>query len=84
MVNGQDMSVQLIGHTKPYNNFIFQIDGASDTSVIGPLTNFGLLFPVMCLCVCYCVCVCVCVCVCLVSLIGDVLSVIKAYLYTPM
>ena len=29
MVNGQGMPVQLICHTKPYNNRNFQIDGAS-------------------------------------------------------
>ena len=29
MVNGQGLVIQLICHTKPYNNHNFQIDGAS-------------------------------------------------------
>ena len=55
MVNRQGMPVQLIRHTKPYNNRNLQTDGAlrylvyeSDNN-IGPLTNwFALSSGVFC------------------------------------
>ena len=65
---------RLICHTKPYNNRNFQIDGASRYFgvwlTIGPLTNFGLLFPVVCI-------------VFVSSFIGAVLSMIKTYKKGP-
>ena len=52
MMNGQGLPVQLICHTKPYNNRNFQSNGASQYFRMslknGPLNNFGLVFPVAC------------------------------------
>ena len=64
MVNGQGLPVQLICHTKPWWRFAILW---CMTLTIGPLTNFGLLFPVV-----FCFCV-------WPSFIGAVLSVIKVY-----
>ena len=45
--------MEFICHTEPYKNNNFQIDGASRyfdhlSPKTGSLTNFGLLFPVVC------------------------------------
>ena len=53
MVNGQGTPIQLICYTKPYNNSNFEIEWHFTilwcmSLTIGPLTNFGLLFPVVC------------------------------------
>ena len=46
----------VVCHTEPYKKYNFQIDGASQYFgvwlTIGPLTNFGFLFPVVCYIVC--------------------------------
>ena len=65
MVNGQGLPVQLICHTKPYNNRNFQIDGASRYFR-------AWLWQLVHLLICFCV---------WLSFIGAVLSVIKAYLH---
>ena len=72
MVNGQGLPVQLICHTKPYNNRNLQSMVLRDSLVYESdnwsTTNFGLLF----LMVCFVFCV-------WPSFIGAVLSVMKAY-----
>ena len=52
MANGQTLPVEFVCHTKPYKNYNFQLMAlrilSCMTLTFGPLTNFGLLFPVVC------------------------------------